>query len=161
MDKHREVRLREAMLRVERLWQHLLSFLTRTESGAEVKPPLPRRKRGEHQLISGNQPTNHSHHTASRQPPYYCSILNSPPRRSDTLVTGLILVVKDGKAHFLSQGGCLLFTRPLCTASKSVSLGAVQHRRRKFLSDHCNRCCLVAGQIQIGGVSCEWPSLRE
>ena len=38
--------------------QHLLSFLTGTESGAEVKPPLPPRKRGEHQLIPGNQPTN-------------------------------------------------------------------------------------------------------
>ena len=65
----------------ERQWQHLLSFLTRTESGGEVKPPLPARKRGEHQLISGNhqQPTNHSHHTASRLLPYHRSIHNYLP----------------------------------------------------------------------------------
>ena len=45
------------------------SFLTTVESGAEVEPPLAGRwKRGEHQLISGNQRTNHSHHiTASRR----------------------------------------------------------------------------------------------
>ena len=64
------VRLRKAMA--------ASSFLS--ESGGEVKPPLLPRKRGEHQLISGNKPTNQpNHHTASRLLPYYRSILNHLP----------------------------------------------------------------------------------
>ena len=60
MDKHGKRRRSKAMA---------ASFLTTVESGAEVEPPLAGRwKRGEHQLISGNQRTNHSHHiTASRR----------------------------------------------------------------------------------------------